>query len=151
MPYRLNESPATFSRLMHKVPGHIPPSRLALCMDDIFVISKTFEEHLANIQEVFNAINAHGLKIKAKKCLLAMKEVTFLGHKLNRYGVKPAEQKAQAITNWPVPTSVKEVQVFVGAGLNVAVANAFFSNSSMNKLAITDDNGLPIGTPYVCS
>ena len=42
-----------------------------------------------------------------------MKEVTCLGHKLNRYGVKPAEQKVQ--TNWPVPTSVKEVQVFLDA------------------------------------
>ena len=39
----------------------------------------------------------------------------FLGHKLNRHGVKPAEQKVQAITNWPAPTSVKEVQVFLGA------------------------------------
>ena len=99
MPCGLKGSPATFSRLIHKVLGLIPPSRLALYMDDICIISKTFEEHLGNIQEVFDAINAHGLKIKAKKCLLAMKEVTFLGHKLNRYGVKPAEQKVQAITN----------------------------------------------------
>ena len=30
-------------------------------------------------------------------------------------------------------------------GFNVEVAKAFFSNSSMNKLAITGDNGLPIG------
>ena len=44
-----------------------------------------------------------------------MKEVTFLGHKLNRHGVKPAEQKVQAITKWPAPTSVKEGQVFLGA------------------------------------
>ena len=92
MPYGLKGSPATFSRLMHKVLRHIPPSRLALYMDDICIISKTFEEHLVNLQEVFDAINVHGLKIKAKKCLLAMKEVTFLGHKLNRHGVKPAEQ-----------------------------------------------------------
>ena len=43
-----------------------------------------------------------------------MKEVIFLGHKLNRDGVKPAEQNVQAISNWPVPTNVKEVQVFLG-------------------------------------
>ena len=43
-----------------------------------------------------------------------MKEVTFLGHKLNRNGVKPAEQKVQAITKVQVK-SVKEVQVFLGA------------------------------------
>ena len=34
---------------------------------------------------------------------------------------------------------------------NVEVAKALFSNSSMNKLAITGDNGLPIGAPCVCS
>ena len=62
---------------------------------------------MTNLKEVFDAISAHDLRIKARKCLLAMKEVIFLGHKLNRNGVKPAEQKAQAIT--------KEVQVFLGA------------------------------------
>ena len=70
---------------------------------------------MTNLKEVFDAISAHDLRIKARKCLLAMKEVTFLGHKLNKNGVKPAEQKVQAITNWPAPTSVKEVQVFLGA------------------------------------
>ena len=58
-PYGLKGSPATFSRLMHKVLGHIPPSRLALYMDDICIITKTFEEHLVNLQEVFDAINVH--------------------------------------------------------------------------------------------
>ena len=70
MPYGLKGSPATFSRLMHKVLGHIPPSRLALYMDDICIISKTFEKHLVNLQEVFGAINVHGLKIKAKNAYL---------------------------------------------------------------------------------
>ena len=70
---------------------------------------------MSNLKEVFDAISAHDLRIKAPKCLLAIKEVTFLGHKLNRNGVKPAEQNVQTITNWPVPTSVKEVQVFLGA------------------------------------
>ena len=100
---------------MHKVLGHIPPSRLALYTDDICIISKTFEEHLTHLKEVFDAISAHGLRIKARECLIAMKEVTFLGHKLNRSRVKSAEQKVQAITDWPAPTSVKEVQVFLGA------------------------------------
>jgi hypothetical protein len=38
-------------------------------------------------------------------------------------------------------------------GFNVAVAMAFFSNSSMNKLAITltGGNGLPIEAPFVSS
>jgi hypothetical protein len=72
MPYCLKGSPATFSRLMQKVLGHIPPHRLALYMDDICIISKTFEEHLVNLQGVFDALRQHGLRVKAKKCAFAM-------------------------------------------------------------------------------
>jgi hypothetical protein len=36
-------------------------------------------------------------------------------------------------------------------GFNIAVAKAFFPNYSMNKLAITGYNGLPIGAAFVCS
>ncbi|CAB4030618.1 Hypothetical predicted protein [Paramuricea clavata] len=48
--------------------------RLALCMDDICIISKTFEEHLVNLQGVFDALRQHGLRINAKKSAFAMKE-----------------------------------------------------------------------------
>lgn len=115
MPYGLKGSPATFSRLMQRVLGHIPPNRLVLYMDDICIVSKTFDEHLVNLQEVFDALQRHGLRIKAKKCALAMQEVTFLGHKVNNRGVQPAEQKVKAIRAWPAPKCLKEVQVFLGA------------------------------------
>ena len=73
MPYGLKGSPATFSRLMQKVLEHIPPHGLALFMDDICIISKTFEDHLVNLQGVFDALRQHRLRIKAKKCDFATK------------------------------------------------------------------------------
>jgi hypothetical protein len=87
----------TFSRLMQKVLGHIPPHRLALYMDDICIISKTFEEHLVNLQGVFDALRQHGLRIKAKKCAFTMKEVKFLGHKVCNKGVQPEEHKVKVM------------------------------------------------------
>ena len=115
MPYGLEGSPATFSRLMQKVLGHIPPHRLALYMDDICIISKPFEEHLVNLQGVFDALRQHGLRIKAKKCAFAMKEVKCLGHKVCNKGVQPEEHKVKAIRAWVAPTCLKEVQMFLGA------------------------------------
>jgi hypothetical protein len=44
MPYRLKGSPATFSRLMQKVLGHIP-------------------SHLVNLEGVFQALRHHGLRL----------------------------------------------------------------------------------------
>ena len=74
-------------------------------MDDICIISKTFEEHLVNFQGVFDAFRHHGLRIKAKKCAFAMKEVKFLGHKVCSKGVQP----------WVALTWLKEMQMFLGA------------------------------------
>ena len=89
MCYGLQGSPATFARLMRKVVSQMPSERQALYMDDLCVVSETFEDHLRNVQELFDALRHHGLRIKAKKCVLAMREVTFLGHKVSKNGIEP--------------------------------------------------------------
>ena len=66
MPYGMKGSPETFSRLMQKVLCHIPSNRLALNMDDICIISKAFEEHLRNLQEVAMLCNATGYVSKLR-------------------------------------------------------------------------------------
>ena len=45
MPFGLCNTPATFQRFMD--------STMAVYMDDIIVFSSTFEEHLADVEEVF--------------------------------------------------------------------------------------------------
>ena len=114
MCYGLKGSPATFARLMRNVVNQNPPERLALYMDDLCVVSKTFDDHVRNLQQVFDALRQHGLRIKAKKCALVMREVKFLGHRVTKDGVQPAKEKVEATRSWPAPVSVKEVQKFLG-------------------------------------
>ena len=87
MCYGLKGAVPTFCCLMRKIFNHIPSHRLALYMDDLRVISKTFSKHLENLQETFDALRKHGLHIKAVRCYFAMSEVSFLGHKITRNGV----------------------------------------------------------------
>ena len=108
MCYGLKGSPATFSRLMRKVVNQIPSDRSALYMDDLCVISRTFGDHLRNLQQVFDALRQHGLRVKAKKCALGMQEVKFLGHRVTNDGVQPVQDKVEAMTSWPAPTSVNK-------------------------------------------
>ena len=56
MCYGLKGSPATFARLMRNVVNQNPPERLALYMDDLCVVSKTFDDHVRNLQQVFDAL-----------------------------------------------------------------------------------------------
>jgi hypothetical protein len=48
------------------------------------------------------------------KCHFGLKELAFLGHIVGEQGIKPDPAKVEKIQNYPVPTSVKEVQRFHG-------------------------------------
>jgi hypothetical protein len=49
-----------------------------------------------------------------KKCEFHIQEIEFLGHKITMEGIKTDKAKVQAILDWPTPTSLKELQLFVG-------------------------------------
>ena len=99
---------------MRKIFNYIPSHHLALYMDDLCVMSKTFSKQLENLQETFDALQKHGLHIKAVKCSFAMGEVTFLGHKITRNGVSPLHSKVEAVQKWPPPANVRDLQRFLG-------------------------------------
>ena len=48
-----------------------------LYIDDIMVHSKTFEEHLIHLEEIFKRLKEANLKIKPSKCKFRAKETTF--------------------------------------------------------------------------
>ncbi|PIK62804.1 hypothetical protein BSL78_00255 [Apostichopus japonicus] len=114
MPFGLSNAPGTFQRLMQTC-LHDQFFQSVLCyLDDILVYSKTFEDHLTNLQRVFDRLKQQGLKIKPSKCTFFQSEVTYLGHKVTRAGVMPSPDKIQAVKDWPAPRNVKELRSFLG-------------------------------------
>ena len=47
-------------------------------IDDILVIGKTFDEHLANLQKVFECLREAGLWLKPAKCFFGGSKVEYL-------------------------------------------------------------------------
>ena len=114
MPFGLANGPATFERLMEQVLRGLHWQTCLVYLDDIIVFSKTFETHLARLEEVIDRIGTAGLKLSPKKCHLFQTEVTFLGHVVNKDGIGTDPSKIEAVTSWPCPKSVKEVRSFLG-------------------------------------
>ena len=50
----------------------------------------------------------------AQKCALFQSEVEYLGHQLSQEGIKPLHSNIKAITDYPRPTTVKQLRSFNG-------------------------------------
>lgn len=83
-------------------------------LDDILVYSRTEEEHLALLQQVFELLRQHKLFAKMKKCTFLRPETEYLGHILDRTGVRTDPAKTRAIQDWPQPKDIHDLRSFLG-------------------------------------
>lgn len=113
MPFGLCNAPATFEHLMEKVLQNILFKICLVCLDDI-VFSKTFEEMLSNLREIFLRFRSAGLRINPKKCFLFGRKVKYLGHVVSGQGVAIDPEKISAVKDWPIPQNKKQVRSFLG-------------------------------------
>ena len=76
MPFGLCGAPASFQRLMEIMLAGLNWESYLVCLDDIIIFSRTFQEHLSRLESVLSRLRTGGLKLKVKKC-------TFCAPKLN--------------------------------------------------------------------
>lgn len=82
--------------------------------DDILVQGSTEEEFLGNIEAVLQKLRNNGLHLKKEKCQFLLESITYLGHKIDEFGLHPTQDKVTAIVNSSRPTNVSEVRTFLG-------------------------------------
>ena len=68
MAFGLTDSPSSFQRLMEHCMGDLNLKECLIYLDDIIIFSKTFEEHISRLENCFERLQQHGLKLKGSKC-----------------------------------------------------------------------------------
>ena len=114
MGFGLTNAPATFQRIMERCMGELNLRDCLVFLDDILVFSQTFDEHIDRLTAVFQRLERHNLKLKAKKCEFFRESVTYLGHVVSRAGIATDPEKTKSISTWPVPHNVKTLRTFLG-------------------------------------
>jgi len=114
MPFGLTNAVATYQRFMERVMNGLIGKSLHVYLDDLLVLSQSWEEHLSNLRTVFERLRQAGVKLKPSKCRLVAKEIQFLGHILTSDGVKSDPSKVAAIKSYPIPMDVVELRRFLG-------------------------------------
>ena len=76
------------------------------------VYSKTFSDHIDHIRQVLHCLRKHGIKLKAKKCKLFHRQVTYLGHIVSSSDYSPDLSNIAAVTELAneTPTTVGHVR-----------------------------------------
>lgn len=114
MPFGLHNAPATWQRLIDKVLGPELEPWVFVYLDDIIIVTSSFEEHCRILKEVLVRLGKANLRLSLDKCQLCRSELKYLGYVVNEQGIHVDPDKVSAILELSAPTNVKEVRRILG-------------------------------------
>ncbi|KAI5179553.1 hypothetical protein NEOKW01_0016 [Nematocida sp. AWRm80] len=112
LPFGLADAPKFFQKVITDRVGHLPFIRVFL--DDILVIAKTEEEHLANLRTLFKCLQEHNIVLNYKKSNFLKSEVNYLGNIVSEKGIRADISAIQKMQQSGPPRTVKELMQLIG-------------------------------------
>lgn len=113
MPFGLKNAPATFQRMMDRFRRMLPEVIILVYLDDIIIISESFEKHLIDLDKTLGLMVKYKLRAKRSKCKFVCSHVKYLGHIISPEGIRTDPEKIAAILDMKEPRNPKEVQIFL--------------------------------------
>jgi hypothetical protein len=98
---------------------------------DLLVYSKTLEDHVRHLPEVFSRIQDAGFTLNPVKLVLVVEEVSFSGPVLSVAGIPVNPERVRVIHKFPSPKILKQVRRFLGM-------NAFYCRLIPNVSRISE-------------
>jgi len=115
MPFGYSEAPAEFQKRLLNIFDELRrQGKLLMYIDDMFIATKTVEENLEILKEVLIILKKYELELNLSKCMFLKKEIEFLGYNISEKGISLSAKHVRAILDFPQPTTVKQVQAFLG-------------------------------------
>lgn len=113
MPFGLKNAPATFQLCLEQV--------LRDCsewssnyIDDVFIFSNSWLEHLTHIESVLAALESARLTAKPSKCVWGSTHLEYLGHKIGKGTLAVPEHQVQAMLEFRRPVTQTQLRSFLG-------------------------------------
>ena len=85
LPFGIASAPAIFQKTMNMI---LQGMNGVICyIDDILIMGKMTDKHLANLEAVLEKLREHGVRVKREKCEFLQPSVEYLGHKIDAKGL----------------------------------------------------------------
>jgi hypothetical protein len=143
--FGLTNAPATQQRLVDMMFGPEFQLKVFAYLDDIILVSNTFEEHLSLLSRVLEKLKHANLTINVDKCQFFRNQLRYLGYVVDSQGLRTDPEKVTAITNYPTPSCRKDIKRFLGTAswYRRFVPNFSTLAGPLNKLTSNKKNAPP--------
>jgi len=114
MPFGLCNAAQSQQRLMDQIFRPELEPNVFVYLDDIIIVTSTFENHISILYEVLNRLKDAGLTVNADKCEFCRPSLSYLGFIVDQQGLRTNPDKVEAINSFPQPKNVTEMKRFIG-------------------------------------
>ncbi|KAK3517471.1 hypothetical protein QTP70_012450 [Hemibagrus guttatus] len=114
MPYGLSNTPSVFQSFMNEMFWDMLHRFVVVYIDDIFIYSPNLSDHVDHVKQVLNRLRHYHLYLKLEKCEFHQSTTQFLGYVISPEGIQMDCAKVKAIKSWPQPSTMKDLQRFLG-------------------------------------
>ena len=115
MPFGLSNAAASFQGYINKILAKKLNIFVIVYQDHIFIYTEDpGQGYMEAVWWVLDVLQRHRLFANLKKCWFHKDEIYFLGYIVSAQGIRMEDKRIEAVKNWPEPTSVKDIQVFIG-------------------------------------
>ena len=82
-------------------------------IDDVLVYTRSFEDLLTRLEEVFQRLRKFNVKLNPQKTDLCSKEITWFGRKISVEGIKFDPEMIESLLSLPEPENAANLQKFL--------------------------------------
>ena len=109
MSFALKNAGSTYQRMMTRMFKPQLGKNIEIYIDDIGVKSKVVSEHLGDLENIFEILRKHKLRLNASKCSFGVGLGKFLGYMITHHGIEVNPDQVKAINSLQSPQNSKEV------------------------------------------
>ncbi|GJP86133.1 hypothetical protein CLOP_g16197 [Closterium sp. NIES-67] len=148
MPFGLTNAPSTFQLTMNGVFRDLLDKCVIIYLDDILIYSKTREQHLKDLEAVFQRLQQHRLITKGSKCEFLKQELEFLGHVISTEGIRIDPKKTPGYSGMETPDQSAAAAILFGFR-ELRAAGTFYEWGEKQQAAFEALKKLLMSTPVL--
>ena len=114
MPFGYKNGPSIFQQVMQNILAPFLWIFTLVYIDNIVIFSKTYDNHLNHLDQVFKVVAKTGVMLAMTKCHFTYQSLLLLGQEVSHLGLSTHMEKVSVILKLEEPRNMHNLQIFLG-------------------------------------